>query len=349
MNFLLTPFGWAYGGVMDARNYAYDAGWFRTTEVGVPVIAVGNLTTGGTGKTPLVEHIIGLLVADGHSPAMVSRGYGRSTRGVVIVSTRGEIRARYPRSGDEPAQIAMKYPQTSVVVGERRVEAARAAIRECGADVIVLDDAFQHRSIARDLNILVLEWGRDVRREKVLPAGRLRERSAGVKRADLIGFSGGTMGGVPPWAQDLAPAARAFSYCQRIAGFAEIDGKESGAPKVPAFVFSGIGNPEGFTKSLREAGVVIAGERRFRDHHEFTDADLLAVCDDAAVLGATTVVTSEKDAIRVGDRGRIFRERGLTLVRSGSTVDIFSGNDVLERAVRTACDAGMMRARIPRR
>jgi tetraacyldisaccharide 4'-kinase len=337
MNRLLAPIGWMYGGVMALRNSAYDAGWFQTTKVGVPVIAVGNLTAGGTGKTPLVEYIIGMLIAAGRSPAMVSRGYGRSTRGVLIVSRRGEILARYPQSGDEPAQIAMKFPGASVVVGERRVDAGRMAIEQCGADVIVLDDAFQHRAIARDLNILVLESGRDIGREGVIPAGRLREQSSGMARADLIGFSGNRQGGVPSWATRLVPAANAFSYCQRITGLISLDGQEMEAPGLRVFVFSGIGNPEGFERSLEEAGVVVAGKRRFRDHHAYSDADLRSLCDAAAALGVTTVVTSEKDAVRLGG-SRIFRERGLTPARSRSAIDILTGGDLLKSAVLGMCN-----------
>jgi len=337
MNVLLAPFGWMYGGLMGLRNHAYDAGWLASERVGVPVIAVGNLTAGGTGKTPLVEHIVRVLLEAGRSPAMVSRGYGRTTGGVLVVSNRGEVRARYPESGDEPAQIALKFPGASVVVGERRVDAARAAIDECGADVIVLDDAYQHRAIVRDLNILVLEAGRDIRTEGVIPSGRLRENAGGIRRADLIGFSGAAEKGTPAWADGVIQGAPSFSYRQRIEGLCDDRGVEVPVPASAVFAFSGIGNPDGFIASLKEKGIAVAGERRFRDHQPYSGSDLLSVCDGAAAAGATIVVTTEKDAVRIGERTAIFGGRGLMFARTRSRVEFLSGAGDLERAVRKAC------------
>ena len=189
MQSLLLPLSWLYGLVMSARNMVFDAGLLRVRSAGVPVIAVGNMTAGGTGKTPLVEWLVGELQAQGVRPAVVSRGYGRASRGVVAVSDGVRLLATALEAGDEAVQVATKFPAVPVVVGERRVDAARAAVERFSADVLVLDDAFQHRYLRRDLDIVILDARVDVTRERMLPAGRRREPLRGLGRAGLLAFS----------------------------------------------------------------------------------------------------------------------------------------------------------------
>src|SRR5512138_3861842 len=152
---LLAPPVWIYLAATWVRNRAYDAGIFRVERTSVPVIAVGNLVAGGTGKTPLVQHLAERLLGIGRKVAVVSRGYGRRTRGPLIVSRGKEVLVTPAEGGDEPVLLARNVPGLAVVVAERRVAGARIAAGECAADVILLDDGFQHRAIHRDLNILV--------------------------------------------------------------------------------------------------------------------------------------------------------------------------------------------------
>ncbi|MBM2840054.1 MAG: tetraacyldisaccharide 4'-kinase, partial [Bacteroidetes bacterium] len=189
MKYLLIPFSWLYGFIIYCRNKAFDWKLLDSVEVGVPVISVGNLTMGGTGKTPLVEYIVKLCLAKGRKVAVVSRGYKRESGGVVVVSDGKSLLANAAQAGDEPVQIAKKFPGAIVIVGERRVDAARMAIDEFGVNAIVLDDGFQHRFLRRDLDILVLDARKDLSRIPMIPAGERREPLASIKRANVVAFS----------------------------------------------------------------------------------------------------------------------------------------------------------------
>ena len=342
MRTILLPLSWLYGLAAAARNAAFDRGLIRGRRAAVPVISVGNLTAGGTGKTPLVEHITGILGANGLHVAIVSRGYGRRTRGVVVVSCRGEIRADAFSGGDEPVQIARKFPSASVVVGERRIDAAEKAVRECGARVIVLDDAFQHRFIERDLNILVIDAEKEFPRERLLPSGMRREWFSGLRRADLIGFSRAASGGDPSWAGDLGRFTEAgtFAYRTVLTGFAKIPGDEpvesASLRGKRVMAFSGIGNHAGFIASLRGEGIVVIAEKRFRDHHVYTAGDFEDILASAA--GAEACMTTEKDMVRIiADPVLVSKVRtGAPFLYAVAKAGILRGGEVLERAVMHA-------------
>jgi len=346
MSTILLPLSWLYGLAAAARNGAFDRGLLPRRRAAVPVIAVGNLTAGGTGKTPLVEFIMGRLAARGLSVAVVSRGYGRLSRGVVVVSRRGEIRADALTGGDEPVQIARKFPSASVVVGEWRTEAASRAVGECGAEVIVLDDAFQHRYIERDLDILVIDAGTDFLRENLLPAGIRREWFSGLKRAGLIGFSRADAAGDPPWAGMLArwSAARIFAYDIRITGFAAMPGGEpcvSGSLRGKnVLAFSGTGSHRGFVASLRAEGLNVIAERQFRDHHRYSAEDLDALLDAAA--GTEACVTTEKDMVRLVADPRLLERAGgkVPFLYATAAIRMLRGEALLEGALRNVLEEG---------
>lgn len=339
MRTVLLPLSWLYGLAAAARNSAFDMGLVPRRTGAVPVIAVGNLTAGGTGKTPLVEYITGLLTARGQNVAVVSRGYGRRSHGVVVVSRRGDILADAFAGGDEPVQIARKFRSASVVVGERRADAAERAVTECGAEVIVLDDAFQHRSIERDLDILVIDASTEFLRERLLPAGMRREWFSGVRRAGLIGFSRAVDKEDPPWAGALARWSRAGSFAYRtlIAGFAAMPGNEPVASDSlrgkRVMAFSGIGSHGGFVASLRAEGVDVVAEERFRDHHIYSGKDLDGILEAAA--GTDACITTEKDMVRLlADPGLMARIGGaVPFVYAVATIVILRGKDLLEQAV----------------
>jgi tetraacyldisaccharide 4'-kinase len=180
--FLLLPFSWLYAAVMQMRNVSFDRRWLSIHQFELPVISIGNLTVGGTGKTPHAEYLINLL-SPHHQIALVSRGYGRKTKGVVIAnqnSTAAEI-------GDEPKQMANRFKNLQVIVAEKRVDGITAALNQPEKpDLIVLDDAYQHRYVLPGLSILLIDYNRPVWNDYVLPAGRLREPVTGMKRAHLI-------------------------------------------------------------------------------------------------------------------------------------------------------------------
>ena len=342
MRTMLLPLSWLYGLAAAARNCAFDMGLVPRRRGAVPVIAVGNLTAGGTGKTPLVEHITGRLAARGLNVAVVSRGYGRRSHGVVIVSRRGDILADAFTGGDEPVQIARKFRSASVVVGERRADAVEKAVTECGAVVIVLDDAFQHRAIERDLDILVIDASTDFLRERLLPAGMRREWFSALRRAGLVGFSRAAENEDPPWAGALARWSRAgtFAYRTLIARFAAMPGDEPVAGESlkgkRVLAFSGIGSHGGFVASLRAAGVDVVAEKRFPDHHIYNGRDLDRILE--AARAADACMTTEKDMVRLlADPGLMARIGvAVPFIYAVATIVILRGEGLLEEAVSGA-------------
>ncbi len=306
---ILAVLSWLYAAGVSLRNAAFAAGLLRTVKAGVPVISVGNITAGGTGKTPLVEYLIRYCTARGKVVAVVSRGYGRTSRGLRIVSDGRSLREDAGGGGDEPVQMALKFPGLRVVVAERRVDAALTAVRDLGAEVIVMDDGFQHRYLHRDLDIVIIDGRVDVRREPLLPLGRRREPLGSLRRASLIVFSH-----LPAAEGPVQAGAMAVPYFSGVTakmhhtmdGVWTLDGCRPGgevAQGGTGLAFCGIGGPEGFLATLREAGLRIAGHAWFPDHHRYSPADVRGLQAKAEALGASYLVTTEKDAVRLRSRG----------------------------------------------
>jgi tetraacyldisaccharide 4'-kinase len=261
------------------------------------------MTAGGTGKTPLVEWVLQVLVRLGMHPAVVSRGYGRASKGVVVVADRTQVVADARQGGDEPVQIARKFPGIPVVVGERRVDAALAAVRKCGADVIVSDDGFQHRRLHRDLDVVVVTGARALAREPMIPAGLRREPLRGLRRAHVIAISGAEE---PDDGTTALQAGFAGSIVRMRRSIASVGDFANAVRYVPdrlqglaCYAFCGIGSPDRFFDDLRKAGARLVGERPFRDHHPFTRDELGEIVRAARAVGAKAVITTEKDAIRL--------------------------------------------------
>jgi tetraacyldisaccharide 4'-kinase len=288
------------------RNLAFDAGVFRSRTVGVPVITVGNLTAGGTGKTPVVELLVRVLRQRGQRVGVISRGYGRASHGVVIVSDPEHVRVDAQAGGDEPVQIARKFPGVPVVVGERRYDAAVAIVEECGVRIVVSDDGFQHRWLHRDRDIVVVDGTRDVTAELMLPAGLRRESLHGLRRAHLVVLTGcrddreisERSAALRPWFD--GPIITVERYWE------SIEEPRSGTRfpverlrGVACFMFSAIGNPERFATDLVSAGARLVGERRFRDHHRYTRHELGEIVQSAREARADVLVTTEKDFVRL--------------------------------------------------
>jgi len=183
----LLPLSWIYGFVVSIRNQMYDLRILKTREFDIPVISIGNITVGGTGKTPQVEYLIDLL-KDKYEIATLSRGYKRKTRGFRLVETESTA----AEVGDEPLQIKYHYPQITVSVCENRVTGVEKLIDPTNQkipDVVILDDAFQHRQISAGINILLIDYNRQISKDRLLPAGRLREGVAQMRRANIIVFT----------------------------------------------------------------------------------------------------------------------------------------------------------------
>jgi tetraacyldisaccharide 4'-kinase len=267
-----------YGAVVRAKNMLHERGTLKTQRLQGPVVSVGNLAVGGSGKTPFVILLGELLKARGVEFDVLSRGYGRSTTGVLLVDPQGSPR----EFGDEPLLIARRLG-VPVVVGEKRYEAGQFAETRFGARLHVLDDGFQHRALARDLDIVLVNASDFA--DRLLPGGRLREPLTALKRADVVVL------------EENVP------YPARRLGRKTIWRVRRGAsiPPVPPRVaaFCGVARPERFFGQLRAAGVVAAVEIAFPDHHAYTEKDvrdLLAVKEEKNCAG---FVTTEKDVINL--------------------------------------------------
>jgi tetraacyldisaccharide 4'-kinase len=338
---LLKPLSWLYGAVIALRNRAFDSGVLRVERVPVPVIAVGNLTSGGTGKTPLVKYLARFLISLGRTVAVVSRGYGRLTTGPIVVADGRAILRNAMEGGDEPVELARALPGLRVVVAEKRIAGARLAISACGADVILLDDAFQHRSIHRDLNILVLESARAISAEAVLPAGHRREPLSGMRRADLIAWSG--MGGDR---RPVASVERWFSgptigYTVEGIGIRRIGTSDRGGVSCREGVvvaFCGIGNPKRFFDAVRELGPAAVEEVTFRDHHRYSSGEIDRLIRRFGDAHADLFITTEKDAARLDAVAEIRENflRPYPVYTLGAEVRIVEGEERLAEAVRGA-------------
>jgi tetraacyldisaccharide 4'-kinase len=304
---LLRPVGAIYGVAMSLRNWFYDRGIFKSWCSPIPVVSVGNITTGGTGKTPLVDWIVKFYAASGISTAIVSRGYGRRTKGVQLVSDGRRQLLGSRDAGDETAMLAARNRGTIVIVAEKRVEGVQFLMREFAGQlpgVIVLDDAFQHRKIARDLDIVVVNASAPQELDAMLPAGRLREPLSGLHRADLVILSKIT--GETQTAPLLARLERFGKPVLRSrikpGKLVKVDGTQNAASEssVKTLAFAGIGAPAGFLHSLEDAGVKIGVTKFFRDHEPYTEAAVRSIVAESTKKGLVPV-TTEKDWFRIAD------------------------------------------------
>lgn len=344
----LAPISWLYGIGVATRNAAFDRGLLLRERVPVPVISVGNLTVGGTGKTPLVEYLVSRLLERAQQVAVVSRGYGRRSKGVVVVSDNGRVLADARAGGDEPVQIARKFPLASVVVGERRVEAARVALGRCGAGVILMDDGFQHRYLERDLDIVVIDARTPLAGEPMLPAGKRREQLSALGRADLLAFSHAERTCDPPWVLALEgfSHAESFAFRSMIRGYAMVTDQSpidrDSLTGRRFYVFSGIGDHRSFLDDLRHAGLGVVGERHFGDHHRFRTKDIDQILDASNSSGAEACMTTEKDMVRMISDPEIHRRLGgqIPFMFAMAAVEVLRGASVLESALDRVLTSG---------
>jgi tetraacyldisaccharide 4'-kinase len=286
------------------RNGLYDRGLFRQEKLPCPVISVGNLVVGGTGKTPMVILLAKLLREKGRRPAVLSRGYGARTKAPVnIVSDGNRILMGWHEAGDEPVLIARSISGVPVLTGPKRHLTGRAAIGDFGADVLILDDAFQHRALHRDLDIVLIDAASPFGNGRLLPGGPLREPAEALGRAHLLIRTGCCKGSEKPLpVSSEMPFFRGF---HRPLGVVEgqtgrlIPATSLQGQKVCAF--AGIGRPEAFRRSLIELDCEIVAFHAFPDHHPYSHRDLDFLRRLAAKTGTDRIVTTEKDGVRLAD------------------------------------------------
>lgn len=316
---ILLPLSWLYRAGVGFRNAYYDRAEAKTLPV--PVVSVGNLTMGGSGKTPVVEALSRRLLSRGLPVAVVSRGYGREGRApFVLVSDGKSVLANAREGGDEPVEIAQKVEGLAVAVGADRYRAGQRLVEMLGPHVLVLDDGFQHRRLARDLDIVCFDC--EESGLALLPAGRLREPLSSLERAGAVALTRFREGCETPHPCGI-PVLRAVT---RVVGFSPVDGKGDRLPAdafrgAPVGLAVGVARPERVKETL-DARVVLFETRR--DHHRWRAEELEAVSARAETLGAEALLTTGKDAVKLRD----FPSAALPLYRIDIEMEILD-EDVL--------------------
>lgn len=286
----------AYGTVATWRRRWYTRA-DRQHHLSQPVISIGNLRVGGSGKTPVVAHVARLLLAHGERPSILSRGYARreTTSGVTVVSDLTAVRADVAHAGDEPFLLAQMLPGVPVLVCPSRFDAGREAETRFSVTVHLLDDGFQHVKLARDIDLLLVDAG-DLA-DRVLPAGRLREPLANAASAHALIGSAADRGAVASTADRLG-ISQTFTMTRALGTPTALFGSALPAD-VPVLAAAGIARPERFFDDLRAAGYQVAGTLTFPDHHAYSAADLHRIVRTAIAHGAQGVVTTGKDAVKM--------------------------------------------------
>jgi tetraacyldisaccharide 4'-kinase len=292
-----------FGAAARFRRALHGYGLLRASRLPRPVLSVGNLTMGGAGKTPHVMHLAKWLAQGGRRVTILSRGYRRQGKGVVWVSDGRRITAAVRDGGDEPVLLARSLPGVAVLVGESRVDAGREALARLPVDVFVLDDGFQHISLYRNFDLLLVDCQRGLGTGRTVPFGGLREPASHAKFADGMvvtkcpdAAAGEAVARTVPFPGDRPRA------CSRLVqrGIVGRDGEpqDEVRPGSEVFAFSGLARNRQFRSTLESAGYRVRGFRSFRDHHTYGRADLARIARESAGL---PVVTTEKDLVRLPD------------------------------------------------
>jgi tetraacyldisaccharide 4'-kinase len=308
---LFVP-GLLYEAMVRARNGLYDAGMVPQHRLPGPVISVGNITLGGTGKTPLVLCIAPMLASGGFQPVILTRGYQRSRPNKSFILPPGEpVPAPARTLGDEPALLRRHLPAAWMGISKNRFWAGSRISQKLKQPVFILDDGFQHRQLGRDLDIVVFDLSQPLGSNRVFPRGTLREPPSGLRRCHIAVLNGALDGGAGnPVTEEVvrhSPKAALFSCSQRIGSMLPFDAwseASSGVPPRPprsAYLVAGLGNPKRFEQDVRRLGIHVVATRFFPDHYWLTPEDWRACAHDARHRNAEAILTTEKDAVKISN------------------------------------------------
>ena len=306
MNPLLLPLSAGFRLGVALRHAGYKRGWFKTRRLSRPVVSVGNLTVGGTGKTPLVACVANILLRRGWNPSILTRGYGRSSKAEMIVVAPGAgRRANAQEIGDEPALLASLLPEVPLIICADRFRGGQAAEERFQVDAHILDDGFQHLALARDVDLLALDATQTISDRHLLPAGRQREPLSALRRAQIVVLTrmdSADPQGLEELVLKVHPAARVFRSRTGLLGWTdalsgEVFSIEEVRPQKVA-AFCGIGNPRAFFADVRRWGFSLVAEDAFPDHHLYTGGEIQQLVAGAGKNGAAALLTTQKDAVK---------------------------------------------------
>ncbi len=307
---LLLPLGLLMKGIVAARNGLYSSGLFRQRRLPGPVISVGNLGLGGEGKTPFVIFLASLLRDHGVDAALLSRGYGRlHPERTHIVAPGNQVPSPWKNIGDEPAVIRRYAPELWVGISKNRYSAGTAILERKPRTVCILDDGFQHRSIHRDLDLVIIDCSQNLPRNRIFPAGTLREPPTSLKRAQAIVLNVGTEKHdavvIERLVRGINGSAPLFHCRQKIEtltpwkSWQSLSQTQGTYPEISsAFLVAAVGNPERFARDAAEC-IRITGRKFFRDHRQISTREWFECADAARDTSADAILTTEKDAIKL--------------------------------------------------
>ena len=292
-----------YGCIIYLRNLFYDLGWFTTEDFKLPIISVGNITTGGSGKTPLVMYLANLLIKNGKNPGIVSRGYGRKSQGLVVVHDGKKMKAKVESAGDEPFLMASILKSVPVIVCEDRREAIRHLVNSSTVNIIIMDDGFQHRKVKRDLDIITISANDTKNDYRLLPWGKLREPFKNINRSNAIVFTK-TDNFTPPYihaeVQSVLKGSQFFSTMIPVLMKYDSSGYHKSLHfSEVLFAFCGIGEPDSFFKSIKQLDLKLGGKRIFSDHQEYTESVITELSAQIKSSNCTAIITTEKDLVKL--------------------------------------------------
>jgi tetraacyldisaccharide 4'-kinase len=298
----LVPVGWAVGAGASLHRALYRAGWWRAARLAGHVVSVGNLVVGGTAKTPAAAWVASALHGRGRKVVLASRGYGVRRLGrerVHVVSDGRFARSRAELAGDEPMLLAALAPGVPVLAGRDRALVGLRALSAFGADVLVLDDGFQHHRLHRDLDVLTVDGAQGFGNRRVLPRGPLREPLSALRHADAVGVVDGPLAAADEaLLARLAPGARRFAARRAPLRLRPLAGGRGEPPDALAGaalgLLSGLARPASLRRSVEALGARVVAERRFADHHRYRARDLRDLSRDAPLW-----ITTEKDALKI--------------------------------------------------
>lgn len=332
--FLLgRPFSPFYGLAMKARATMYTKGVLRRHRLPVPVISVGNLVLGGTGKTPTVRHLAEFLLRQGYRPAIISRGYGgKAGRKVNLVSDGHTLLLLPEEAGDEPYMLADALPGVPVLTGTRRIFPCRQAVDEYHADILILDDGFQHLAVRRDIDIILFDGSHLAGNSRIFPGGVLREPVSALNRGDAFLITGITEHNRLK-AERFAGILRS-RFAAKPVFFASLDTCRIHCPDQALsgirpseqlfFAFCGIANPLRFKESLDSMAILPTGFLALPDHVRYNQALMDDICRQASASGASQLITTQKDYVKIKDLDSPLRRNILEIrCRAESGFDLF--------------------------